>query len=149
MDAQVGARPAARKGSAMTVTRTPVNPWSWSLDYGFNQAELVEGARRVLVLSGQGAAAPDGSIQHAGDFPAQVSLCLDNIERVLEEAGMTLGNVVRINVFTTDVDEMMGAWGDLAKRFTAAGVRPSSTLVGVTRLAFPEMMVEIEATAVD
>ena len=133
----------------MTVTRTAVNPWSWSLDYGFNQAELVEGASRVLVLSGQGAAAADGSIQHTGDFPAQVSLCLDNIERVLGEAGMTLGNVVRINVFTTDVDAMMGAWGDLAKRFTAAGVRPSSTLVGVTRLAWPEMMVEIEATAVD
>jgi enamine deaminase RidA (YjgF/YER057c/UK114 family) len=78
-----------------------------------------------------------------------VSLSLDNIETVLKEAGMTLGNVVRINVFTTDVDAMMGTWGDLAKRFAAAGVRPTSTLVGVTRLAFPEMMVEIEATAVN
>ena len=133
----------------MSTTRTPVNPWSWSLDYGFNQAELVEGASRVLVLSGQGAAAADGQLLHAGDFAAQVSLSLDNIETVLKEAGMTLGNVVRINVFTTDVDAMMGTWGDLAQRFGAAGVRPTSTLVGVTRLAFPEMMVEIEATAVD
>ena len=133
----------------MTATRTPVNPWSWSLGYGFNQAELVEGAGRVLVLSGQAAAAADGTTQHAGDLPAQVSLSLDNIETVLEKAGMTLGNVVRINVFTTDVDAMMGAWEDLAKRFAAAGIRPTSTLVGVTRLAFPEMMVEIEATAVD
>jgi enamine deaminase RidA (YjgF/YER057c/UK114 family) len=133
----------------MTATRTPVNPWSWSLGYGFNQAELVEGARRVLVLSGQAAAAADGTTQHAGDISAQVSLSLDNIETVLQEAGMTLGNVVRINVFTTDVDAMMGAWENLAKRFAAAGVRPTSTLVGVTRLAFPEMMVEIEATAVD
>lgn len=133
----------------MTVTRTPVNPWSWSLGFGFNQAELVEGAGRVLVLSGQAAAAADGTPQHAGDLPAQVSLSLDNIEAVLREAGMTLGNVVRINVFTTDVDAMMGSWEDLAKRFSAAGVRPTSTLVGVTRLAFPEMMVEIEATAVD
>jgi enamine deaminase RidA (YjgF/YER057c/UK114 family) len=133
----------------MTATRTPVNPWSWSLGYGFNQAELVEGARRVLVLSGQAAAAADGTPQHAGDLPAQVSLSLDNIETVLQGAGMTLGNVVRINVFTTDVDAMMGSWEELAKRFTAAGVQPTSTLVGVTRLAFPEMMVEIEATAVD
>ena len=133
----------------MTVSRTPVNPWSWSLGYGFNQAELVEGATRVLVLSGQAAAAADGTPQHAGDLSAQLSLSLDNIETVLGEAGMTLGNVVRINVFTTDVDAMMGSWEDLAKRFSAAGVRPTSTLVGVTRLAFPEMMVEIEATAVD
>ena len=34
---------------------------------------------------------------------------------------MTLGNIVRINVFTTDVDAMMGTWGDLAQRFGAAG----------------------------
>lgn len=133
----------------MTATRTPVNPWPWSLEYGFNQAELVQGASRVLVLSGQGAAAADGALEHAGDLPGQVSLSLDNIETVLGEVGMTLGNVVRINVFTTDVDAMMGAWGELAKRFAAAGVRPTSTLVGVTRLAFPDMMVEIEATAID
>jgi enamine deaminase RidA (YjgF/YER057c/UK114 family) len=133
----------------MTATRTPVNPWPWSLEYGFTQAELVQGASRVLVLSGQGPAAADGALQHAGDLPGQVSLSLDNIETVLREVGMTLGNVVRINVFTTDVDAMMGAWGELAARFAAAGVRPTSTLVGVTRLAFPEMMVEIEATAID
>ena len=132
----------------MTATRTPVNPWSWSLAYGFSQAELVKGASRVLVLSGQGPAAADGTTQHAGDLPAQVSLSLDNIETVLDEAGMTLGNVVRISVFTTDVDAMMGAWEGLAERFTAARVRPTSTLVGVTRLAFPDLMVEIEATAV-
>jgi enamine deaminase RidA (YjgF/YER057c/UK114 family) len=133
----------------MSATRTPVNPWSWSLDYGFSQAELVEGPSRVLVLSGQGAVAADGTPQCASDLPGQVSLSLDNIETVLREAGMTLSNVVRINVFTTDVDAMMGAWNELAKRFAAAGVQPTSTLVGVTRLAFPEMMVEIEATAVD
>src|SRR3954453_19761301 len=42
-----------REGAAMTATRTPVNPWSRSLGYGFNQAELVESASRLLVLSGQ------------------------------------------------------------------------------------------------
>jgi enamine deaminase RidA (YjgF/YER057c/UK114 family) len=133
----------------MTVTRTPVNPWPWSLAFGFSQAELVEGASRVLVLSGQAAVAADGTPQHAGDFPAQVSRALDNIEAVLKDAGMTLRNVVRITVFTTDVDAMMGSWADLAQRFTAAGVQPTSTLVGITRLFSPEVMVEIEATAVD
>jgi enamine deaminase RidA (YjgF/YER057c/UK114 family) len=132
----------------MTVTRTPVNPWPWSLAIGFNQAEVVEGASRVLVLSGQAAMSADGVPQHAGDLPAQCSLSLDNIETVLRGAGMTLADVVRINVFTTDVDAMMGAWEGLAGRFAAAGVTPTSTLVGVTRLAFPELMVEIEATAV-
>ena len=132
----------------MTVTRTPINPWPWSAAFGFNQAELVEGAGRVLVLSGQAAAAADGSPQHVGDLPAQAELAVDNIEAVLREAGMTLANVVRINVYTTDVDAMLGAWEDLAKRFAAAGGSFTSSLLGVTRLAFPEFMVEIEATAV-
>ena len=61
---------------------------------------------------------------------------------------MTLGDVVRLTVYTTDMDAMMGCWEALAGRLGAAGVRPTSTLVGVTRLAFPELMVEIEATAV-
>jgi enamine deaminase RidA (YjgF/YER057c/UK114 family) len=132
----------------MTLTRTPINPWPWSSAFGFNQAELVEGASRVLVLSGQAAAAADGSPQHIGDLPAQTSLAVDNIETVLRQAGMTLANVVRINVFTTDVDAMLGAWEGMIKRFQAAGGTLTSTLVGVTRLAFPELMVEIEATAV-
>jgi enamine deaminase RidA (YjgF/YER057c/UK114 family) len=133
----------------MPVTRTPVNPWTWSAAFGFNQAELVEGAGRVLVCSGQAAVSGDGVPQHPGDLAAQVTLSLDNIETVLAAGGMTLGNVVRINVFTTDVDGMMTCWPALAERLGAAGVRPTSTLVGVTRLAFPQLMVEIEATAVD
>jgi enamine deaminase RidA (YjgF/YER057c/UK114 family) len=132
----------------MTLTRTPINPWTWSQAFGFNQGELVEGVSRVLVLSGQAAAAADGSPQHAGDLPAQTSLAVDNIETVLREAGMTLANVVRICVFTTDVDAMLGAWEGMIKRFAAAGGSLTSTLIGVTRLAFPELMVEIEATAI-
>ena len=132
----------------MTVTRTPINPWPWSAAFGFNQGELVEGAGRVLVLSGQAAAAADGSPQHIGDLAAQTTLAVDNIETVLREAGMTLANVVRITVFTTDVDAMLGAWEGMIKRFSVAGGSLTSTLVGVTRLAFPELMEEIEATAV-
>ena len=79
---------------------------------------------------------------------AQTSLAVDNIETVLREAGMTLANVVRISVFTTDVDAMLGAWEGMIKRFAAAGGSLTSTLIGVTRLAFPELMVEIEATAI-
>jgi enamine deaminase RidA (YjgF/YER057c/UK114 family) len=93
----------------MTITRTSVNPWPWSLGYGFDQAQLVEGATRVLALSGQAAVDADGTPQHAGDIVAQVSLALDNLETVLGQVGMTLADVVRTTVFTTDVDAMMGA----------------------------------------
>jgi enamine deaminase RidA (YjgF/YER057c/UK114 family) len=133
----------------MTVTRTPVNPWPWAAAFGFNQAELVEDAGRVLVCSGQAAVSADGVPQHAGDLGAQVTVAVDNIEAVLAGAGMTLRNVVRLTIYTTDADAMMGSWGVLAERLGAADVRPACTLIGITRLAFPELMVEIEATAVD
>ncbi|HEX2073884.1 MAG TPA: RidA family protein [Geodermatophilus sp.] len=133
----------------MTVRRTPVNPWPWSVAMAFDQAEMVEGATRVLVCSGQAAMSAEGTPQHPGDMAAQATLALDNVEAVLVDAGMTLGNVVRLNTYTTDVDAMMGCYGLLAERFAAARVRPTSTLVGVTRPAFPELLVELEATAVE
>jgi enamine deaminase RidA (YjgF/YER057c/UK114 family) len=51
-------------------------------------------------------------------------------------------------VFTTAVDAFFGAHPTLVARLDAAGCRPASTLLGVARLAFPEMLVELEATAV-
>ena len=131
-----------------TVKRTSVNPWKWSVELGFNQAELVEGGTEVLYLSGQSAMGADGSPQHPGDMAAQITLSLDNLETVLGEQDMDLSNVVRLNTYTTDIDVMFENYGLVAERFGAAGVQPPGSLLGVSRLAFPELMVELEATAV-
>jgi enamine deaminase RidA (YjgF/YER057c/UK114 family) len=66
---------------------------------------------------------------------------------VLQAAGFTLADVVRLNIYTTDVDRMLEAFDVLVSRMGGAGGRQASTLLGVTRLAFPENMVELEATA--
>jgi enamine deaminase RidA (YjgF/YER057c/UK114 family) len=129
--------------------RTPVNPWPWSLAMGFNQGEVVEGHRRTLFCAGQTAMSADGAPQHAGAMGAQIGMALDNLEAVLREAGMGLANVVRLNIYTTDIEEFFAEYGSMAERLAAAGVAPPGTLLGVARLAFPELMVEIEATAVD
>jgi len=78
----------------------------------------------------------------------QLSLSLDNVESVLGEAGMSLANLVRLNVYTTDVDLLFQHYGVLASRLGAAGVAPSTTMLGVTRLAIPSLMIELEGTAV-
>ena len=127
--------------------RTAVNPWQWSVEMGFNQAELVTGATRTLHIAGQTAMDADGKPQHAGDIEAQVRACLDNLDAVLAEAGMSLSDVVRLNIYTTDVDALLGCYGVIAERLATAGVRPPGTLLGVTRLAFPDLLVELEATA--
>jgi enamine deaminase RidA (YjgF/YER057c/UK114 family) len=128
--------------------RTAVNPWPWSLQLGFNQAELIEGHTRELLCAGQAAMDADGNPQHEGDMRAQIAMAMDNVETVLAEAGMSLANVVRFNLYTTDIDEFFANYDVITERTAAAGITPPGTLLGVTRLAFPELLVELEATAV-
>lgn len=128
--------------------RTAINPVTWSAGMGFNQGEVVSGHTRTLYCSGQTAMAGDGKPRHDGDMAAQLALSLDNLEAVLGEAGMSLANLVRLNVYTTDVDLLFPHYGVLASRLGAAGVAPATTMLGVTRLAVPGQMVELEGTAV-
>ncbi|GLW11402.1 enamine deaminase RidA [Microtetraspora sp. NBRC 13810] len=128
--------------------RTAVNPWAWSVEMGYNQGEIVSEHTRTLYCAGQTAMSDDGKPQHADDMAAQLALSLDNLEAVLGEAGMSLANLVRLNVYTTDVDRLFEHYGVLASRLGAAGVAPSTTMLGVTRLAIPDLMVELEGTAV-
>jgi 2-iminobutanoate/2-iminopropanoate deaminase len=79
---------------------------------------------------------------------AQITQAMDNLETVLREAGAELADVVRLNYYTTDVDLFFEAYDATVGRLAEAGCRPASTLLGVSSLAFPEFMVEIEATAV-
>lgn len=132
----------------MAVERIAVNPVNWSLKMGFNQGEIVSGQTRTLYVSGQTAMSPEGKPEHDGDIAAQLALCVDNLEAVLKEAGMTLANLIRLNVYTTDVDQLFPHYGVLAGRLGAAGVAPTTTMLGVARLAIPGQMVELEGTAV-
>ncbi len=128
--------------------RTTVNPWEWSVAFGFNQGELVEGGGKVLFCAGQTSVDAEGAPQHVGDMAGQLALSVDNLEAVLAGAGMTLANVVRLNVYTTDIDSFLEHSGVLVERGTSAGLSQVTTLLGVARLAFTELLVELEATAV-
>jgi enamine deaminase RidA (YjgF/YER057c/UK114 family) len=127
--------------------REIVNPWQWQDQYGFVQANALAGVERVVLCAGQTSTDEEGRPLHPGDMRAQVAQALDNLETVLRAAGLGLGDVVRLNYHVTDVQAFFGASDVLAERFSAAGCRPASTLLGVAALAFPELMVEIEATA--
>lgn len=128
--------------------RTAVNPVTWSAKMGFNQGEVVTGHHRTLYCSGQTAMGSDGTPQHDGEMAAQLALSLDNLESVLGGAEMSLTNLVRLNVYTTDVDLLFQHYGVLASRLGAAGVAPTTTMLGVTRLAVTGQIIELEGTAV-
>ncbi|MEM8538102.1 MAG: RidA family protein [Pseudomonadota bacterium] len=127
--------------------RTPVNPWEWSLNLGYNQAEVITGAARQVVCAGQTAVDESGAPQYDGDMRGQINLALDNLEAVLAAADMTLGNVTRLGVYATDVDEALKNFDLMGMRFGPHNCAPPMTLLGVTRLALPGLMFEIEATA--
>jgi enamine deaminase RidA (YjgF/YER057c/UK114 family) len=129
--------------------KTPVNPWAWSLRLGYNQAEIIEGAKRQLICSGQTAVDGDGNPQHSGDMRNQMELSLKNLEAVLDAGNMGFVNLTRLTIYTTDVDESLKHFDLLGAKLGAAGVAPPMSLVGVTRLALPTLMFEIEATACD
>ncbi len=127
--------------------RRIINPWTWQEAFGFNHGHEVTGADRTLYLAGQVSLDGDGQVVHEGDMAGQINKSIDNIEAVLEAAGMALADVVRLNIYTTDVDDLLANAAVLG-RLSEAGCRYTSTLLGVARLAFPELLVELEATAV-
>ena len=128
--------------------RRTINPWTWQERFGFQQANEVTGAERVLYCAGQTSVDGNGQPLHEGQMEAQALQAVDNIETVLREAGFELSDIVRTTVYVTDVDAFREAAPAVGRRLGEAGARYASTLIGVARLALPELMVEIEATAV-
>jgi enamine deaminase RidA (YjgF/YER057c/UK114 family) len=126
----------------------PVNPQSWLGAFQVNQAIEVTGGQRVLYVSGQTSNDATGAPMHPGDLVAQFALAWQNLVEVLAAADMKPSNVVRLNFYTTDVEAFMAKAGELVPIWSGAGCKPVSTLLGVTRLFEPSILIEIEATAV-
>jgi reactive intermediate/imine deaminase len=110
---------------------------------GFSRAVRVGD---TVYVSGTVAWGEDGSFVGEGDVYEQAKQALRNIEKALQQAGASLGDVVRTRIYLTDI----GRWEEVARAHAEAfaAVRPAATMVEVSRLADPMMLVEIEAVAV-
>jgi len=109
---------------------------------GFSRAVRVG---NHVYVSGTAPWGPDGKIIDGGAYE-QARQCIRNIEAALQQAGASLWDVVRTRIYVIDMDR----WEDVSRahREAFAGIMPAATLVEVSRLATPEMQVEIEADAV-
>ena len=126
----------------------PINAQTWLGAFNINQAIEVTAGQRVLYVSGQTSNDANGAPMHPGDLAAQFKLAWKNLVEVLAAADMKPGNIVRLNFYTTDPEGFMAKANEMVPIIAKAGCKPVSTLLGVTRLFEPSIMIEIEATAV-
>lgn len=113
---------------------------------GFSRAVIVPRDAEWVVLSGQIPVDADGRIVAPGDLRAQTVQVMENIRGILEAAGCTMDDIVRLNIFLTDMSQIQIVREVRAPYFSDP--YPAMTGVGVTALGHEDVMIEIEAIAV-
>jgi enamine deaminase RidA (YjgF/YER057c/UK114 family) len=135
--------------TAQTLEKKNYNYSEWTKGR-FSEAVTVTGPGKMIFLAGVGAEDENGKggdILHKGDFMAQCRYAYDKIKRLLEKNGATLGDVVKMVTYLTDVRHQP-EYGRCRVEQFGNNPLPAHTLLTISQLAWPGMIVEIDVTAV-
>jgi enamine deaminase RidA (YjgF/YER057c/UK114 family) len=125
----------------------PVSP-DLSAPRGYSHVVSVSGGRMIYV-AGQISMDKDGNVVGKGDIRAQTRQVLQNVTAALAAAGATFKDVVKANTYVVNLaPESLAAIREVRAEFYPETDPPASTLVGVTALAFPDLLIEVEVVAV-
>jgi len=116
----------------------------WS-HVGYSRAVRVG---NIIEVAGTSSSGPDGQILHPGDMYAQAKECMGIIIAAIEELGGKTADIVRTRVFLTDMSRWEEAGRAHGEAFENVNPKPASAFIGTSELLHPELMIEIEATAI-
>jgi 2-iminobutanoate/2-iminopropanoate deaminase len=141
--------PAHAQDGKIAIEKFNHSEWTKGI---FSEAVTVTGIgnAKMIFLAGVGAEdedGPRGKIRNPGDFAGQCLYAYDKIKRVLALHGASLGDVVKITTYMTDMGNRLNM-GKCLGQVWGNTTFPAHTLIGVTALAFPEMLIEVDATAI-
>jgi 2-iminobutanoate/2-iminopropanoate deaminase len=121
------------------------NPPTLATPAGYTHVVEVSGAVKTIYIAGQVSTNKDGNVVGANDMKVQAEQVFKNLEAALTAAGARFSDVVKVNMYATDLSQIQAIRD--ARAAYLGDVTPASTLVQVVRLARPEFMLEIEAIA--
>ncbi|MDX4956540.1 RidA family protein [Delftia acidovorans] len=125
-----------------------LNPWKWQEPHGFVQGRVFDASSSIIFCAGQTSVDSSGNPVYKGDMKAQIHKSLDNLEMVLAEGSASLRNVVRVTYYVRSMDDFFAAMPSMVERLQKAECKPTSTLIGVASLFHPDILFEIEASAI-
>ena len=117
-----------------------------SLPYGFSQVVIASG-RKMVFISGQTAWDEQKNIVGGDSVLEQARQAFRNLETAMKAAGGALKDIVALRIYVVDYEAECGTAVGVALREFFSGNPPASTWIGVSALAVPEFLIEIEATA--
>ena len=112
----------------------------------FSHATMAEARGRLVFISGMTSRRADGSIAGIGDIEAQTRQVCENLKAAVEEAGGTLDDICRVDVYVRNMEHFETIHKVRREYFT--GVPPASTMVEISKMTSPEYLIEINAIAV-